>query len=130
LNTIGKSVILVDADLRRPVLHRIFQVDNDRGLTDVLLDAEPSLDGHLQPTGVENLRLLNTGPLPPNPSELLGSQRMAALIERLKEEADVVLFDSPPSLAVTDASVLAGRGATWPKSRWSGFSRWGSICWA
>ncbi len=103
----GKSVILVDADLRRPVLHRVFQVENDRGLTDALLSEEPSLDGHLQPTGVENLRLLNTGPLPPNPSELLGSQRMARLIEQLKEEADVILFDSPPSLAVTDASVLA-----------------------
>jgi succinoglycan biosynthesis transport protein ExoP len=103
----GKSVILVDADLRRPVLHRVFGVENEQGLTDALLNAEPSLDGHLQPTGVDNLRLLTTGPLPPNPSELLGSQRMAALIERLKEEADVVLFDSPPSLAVTDASVLA-----------------------
>jgi succinoglycan biosynthesis transport protein ExoP len=103
----GKSVILVDADLRRPVLHRIFQIDNQKGLTDALLNAEPDLDGHLQPTGVENLRLLTTGPLPPNPSELLGSQRMAALIERLKEEAEVVLFDSPPSLAVTDASVIA-----------------------
>jgi protein-tyrosine kinase len=103
----GKSVIVVDADLRRPVLHRIFQLNNDRGLTDVLLSAEPLLDGHLQATGVENLRLLNTGPLPPNPSELLGSQRMARLIEQLKAEADVVLFDSPPSLAVTDASVLA-----------------------
>jgi succinoglycan biosynthesis transport protein ExoP len=103
----GKSVIVVDADLRRPVLHRIFGVENEQGLTDALLSAEPSLDGHLQPTGVDNLRLLTTGPLPPNPSELLGSQRMATLIERLKEQADVVLFDSPPSLAVTDASVLA-----------------------
>jgi protein-tyrosine kinase len=103
----GKRVILIDADMRRPVLHRIFDVDNSRGLTDVLLSTELKLDGHLQPTGVENLRLLNTGPLPPNPSELLGSQRMAALIERLKEEADVILFDSPPSLAVADASVLA-----------------------
>jgi succinoglycan biosynthesis transport protein ExoP len=103
----GKSVIVVDADLRRPVLHRIFGVENEQGLTDALLSAEPSLDGHLQPTGVDNLRLLTTGPLPPNPSELLGSQRMATLVERLKEEADVVLFDSPPSLAVTDASVLA-----------------------
>jgi tyrosine-protein kinase len=103
----GKSVIVVDADLRRPTLHRVFELENSRGLTDALLNAEPGLDGHLQPTKVENLRLLSTGPLPPNPSELLGSQRMAALIERLKEEADVVLFDSPPSLAVTDASVLA-----------------------
>jgi succinoglycan biosynthesis transport protein ExoP len=103
----GKAVILVDADLRRPILHRIFGVENREGLTDVLLDETPNLDGHLKPTGVENLLLLNTGSLPPNPSELLGSQRMGALIERLKEQADVVLFDSPPSLAVTDASVLA-----------------------
>lgn len=103
----GKSVILVDADLRRPMLHRIFGVDNKDGLTDALLEAISNLDGHLKPTGIENLRLLNTGPLPPNPSELLGSQRMANLIEQLKAQADVVLFDSPPSLAVTDASVLA-----------------------
>jgi polysaccharide biosynthesis transport protein len=103
----GRRVILVDSDLRRPVLHRIFGVENTGGLTDALLSPEPILDGHLLSTGVENLRLLNTGALPPNPSELLGSQRMAQLVERLKEEADVILFDSPPSLAVTDASVLA-----------------------
>ena len=102
----GRRVILVDSDLRRPVLHRIFGLENERGLTDVLLDDELSLDGHLKPTGVESLWLLNTGPLPPNPSELLGSARMSALVKRLKEEADVVLFDSPPVLAVTDASVL------------------------
>lgn len=103
----GKRVILVDADLRRPALHRLFRLPNDRGLTDLLLDSRQALDGHLQPTGVENLRLLSTGALPPNPSELLGSQRMAALVERLESEADAVLFDSPPSLAVADASVLA-----------------------
>lgn len=102
----GKSVILVDSDLRRPVLHRIFGLSNEQGLTDVLLDHSQSLDGRVQETGVENLRLVTTGPLPPNPSELLGSQRMGGLIERLKEEADVVIFDSPPALAVTDASVL------------------------
>jgi capsular exopolysaccharide synthesis family protein len=89
------------------MLHRIFGIDNRQGLTDALLGDEPLLDGHLQPTAVENLRILNTGPLPPNPSELLGSQRMARLIEQLKGEADLVLFDTPPALAVTDASVLA-----------------------
>jgi len=103
----GKAVVLVDADLRRPVQHRVFGVDNNRGLTEVLLDGDPVLDGNLQETGVENLRLLTTGPLPPNPSELLGSQRMARLVEQLKKEADVIVFDSPPSLAVADASVLA-----------------------
>jgi len=105
----GKQVIIVDADLRRPVLHRIFRTPNNRGLTNVLLNAELNLDGHLQHTEVENLRLLSTGPLPPNPSELLGSQRMVALIERLGQEADVILFDSPPLMAVADASVLSAQ---------------------
>jgi succinoglycan biosynthesis transport protein ExoP len=103
----GKRVVVVDADLRRPVLHRIFQLENDRGLTTLLFNVGPGMDGHLRQTAVKNLRVLTTGPLPPNPSELLGSQRMAVLIERLKEEAEVILFDSPPSLAVTDASVVA-----------------------
>ena len=103
----GKRVIVVDSDLRRPVLHRVFGIENRSGLTEALLEPEPAVDGQLKETGVDNLRLLNTGALPPNPSELLGSQRMAMLVERLKEEADVILFDSPPALAVADASVLA-----------------------
>jgi len=103
----GKRVIVVDADLRRPTMHRLFGLDNREGLTTALVTDTPVLDGHLQATGIDNLRVLSTGPLPPNPSELLGSRRMATLIERLKEEADIVVFDSPPSLAVTDASVLA-----------------------
>jgi non-specific protein-tyrosine kinase len=105
----GRSVVLVDADLRRPVQHRIFQVGNKAGLTDVLVQDELVLDGHLQETGVDNLRLLNTGPLPPNPSELLASDRMGTLIDYLKAEADVIVFDSPPALTVTDALVLAGK---------------------
>jgi succinoglycan biosynthesis transport protein ExoP len=103
----GKSVVLVDSDLRRPMLHKIFQISNRDGLTSVLLQDEPLVDGHLQETGVENLRVLTSGPLPPNPSELLGSQRMHHLIEQLEREADVVIFDTPPALPVTDAAVLA-----------------------
>jgi succinoglycan biosynthesis transport protein ExoP len=103
----GKDVILVDADLRRPVQHRIFGLDNRRGLTGVLLDTDAVLDGNLQQTGVDNLRLLTTGPLPPNPSELLGSQRMARLVKQLQKEADIIIFDSPPTLVVADAAVLA-----------------------
>lgn len=105
----GREVVLVDADLRRPVLHRIFQVGNKVGLSNLLLQEIPDLDGHLQPTIVENLRLLNTGPLPPNPSEILNSERMDTLIDYLKAEADVIIFDSPPSLTVTDALVLAAK---------------------
>lgn len=105
----GLSVIVVDSDLRRPVLHQYFEASRNLGLTNALLDKSPSTDGYLQETEVENLRLLASGPLPPNPSELLNSQRMRELIEQLKGEADVLLFDSPPMLAVTDASILANQ---------------------
>jgi non-specific protein-tyrosine kinase len=105
----GLSVIVVDSDLRRPALHKFFGVDNKQGLTDALLQSAPSPDGYLQGTAIENLQVLTSGPLPPNPSELLGSQRMRGLIEQLKGKADVLLFDSPPVLAVTDAAVLANQ---------------------
>ncbi len=103
----GKSVVVVDADLRRSALHKIFQVPNQVGLADALLQGEPVLDGYLQDTGIENLRLLTGGSQPLNPSELLGSQKMRHLIQRLKAEADILLFDTPPLLPVTDAAVLA-----------------------
>jgi non-specific protein-tyrosine kinase len=103
----GRSVILVDSDLRRPMLHKIFGLPNKEGLTVALLQDESMLDGHLQETGIDNLRVLTSGPLPPNPSELLGSQRMQYLVERLEREADIVIFDTPPALPVTDAAVLA-----------------------
>ncbi|MCS7261117.1 MAG: polysaccharide biosynthesis tyrosine autokinase, partial [Anaerolineae bacterium] len=106
----GFKTVLIDADLRRPAQHKIFGLPNQSGLTNALLQTgEPSLDGHLQTTGIENLRVLTSGPIPPNPAELLGSAKMQALLQRLKEEYDVVIFDSPPALAVTDASVLATR---------------------
>jgi len=79
----GLSVIVVDADLRRSSLHEFFGVSRDPGLTNALLDKNPNPDGYLQATGVENLRVLASGSLPPNPSELLGSQRMRELIEQL-----------------------------------------------
>jgi non-specific protein-tyrosine kinase len=103
----GQRVIAVDADLRRPVLHRVFGVPNNTGLTTALLAGDGmSLEGQLRPTKVENLLVLTSGPIPPNPSEMLGSHRMASLIESLTQLADVVIFDSPPVLAVTDAAVL------------------------
>ncbi|PWH13476.1 MAG: hypothetical protein DDG58_14075 [Ardenticatenia bacterium] len=106
----GFKTVLVDADLRRPVQHKIFGLSNQQGLTNALLQpGEPSADGHLQSTEIENLRVLTSGPIPPNPSELLGSAKMQALLQRLKEEYEVVIFDSPPALVVTDASVLATR---------------------
>jgi succinoglycan biosynthesis transport protein ExoP len=105
----GKSVVLVDADLRRPSLHQVFDLPNENGLTRVLAEAEPMLDGRLQETGIDHLRVLTSGPLPPNPSELLGSHKMDRLIGWLKEEAELVIFDTAPVLPVTDAAVLASQ---------------------
>jgi capsular exopolysaccharide synthesis family protein len=103
----GQSVIVVDTDLRRPVLHKVFGVPNNTGLTTALLAGESgALESNIQPTDVDNLRVLTSGPIPPNPSELLGSQRMRHLIDALAGQADLVIFDSPPVLAVTDAAVM------------------------
>jgi non-specific protein-tyrosine kinase len=104
----GKRTILVDTDLRRPVLHQVFGLPNAVGVTNALLMSEGSdLTPFLQPTEVENLWLLSSGPQPPNPSELLGSHRMREMIDELRHYADMLVFDSPPTLAVTDAAVLA-----------------------
>lgn len=104
----GRKVILVDCDLRRPSLHDIFGASNTAGLTSVILDDTTSTPP-LRETGVAGLRLLTSGPLPPNPAELLGSRRMAGLIQTLREQADMVLFDAPPVIAVTDAVILASQ---------------------
>lgn len=103
----GQRVIAVDTDLRRPVLHKVFGVPNNMGLTTALLGGETDpIDSYLQPTEIDSLSVLTSGPIPPNPSELLGSHRMAHLVERLSDAADIVIFDSPPVLAVTDAAVM------------------------
>ena len=102
------KTVLVDADLRRPTLHKTFQVSNLEGLTDLLrVQGVVDINDHLKSTGIENLQVITSGPLPPNPSEMLSSQRMINLLQELKEIADVIIFDSPPVLAVTDATVLS-----------------------
>ena len=105
----GQRVIVVDADLRSPSQHHIFGLPNGVGLTSALLSPAPEVARFLQPTQLDGLSVLTSGPLPPNPSELLGSWRMEAVIAALKQSADIILFDSPPVLAVADASILAGR---------------------
>lgn len=103
-----QRVLVVDCDLRRPSLHSIFGMPNEWGLTSALLEqGEGPLP--IQETSVPGLQLLPSGPLPPRPADLLGSRRMGALIERLRAAADIVLFDTPPVVAVTDAAVLAPR---------------------
>ena len=105
----GKRVIAVDSDLRRPTLHRFFGVDNATGLTTLLLSPGPEMNGCVKPTAFDNLWVLPSGPQPPNPSELLGSRRLDSVLQSLKQSADVIVMDSPPALAVTDASILAAR---------------------
>ena len=104
-----KEVILVDCDLRRPSQHEIFGLSNGVGLTTMVMDDGAMKDPPLLDTGVAGLRLLPSGPLPPNPSELVGSRRMAEIISVLGERSDIALFDAPPVVAVTDAAVLASR---------------------
>jgi len=105
----GSRVCLIDSDLRRPTLHRLFGMDNARGLTTALVDGLSFADV-AQPTRVPGLALLPSGPLPPNPAELVGSNRMR---ERLEEAAgsafDLVLCDSPPVIAVSDGLALAAQ---------------------
>jgi len=103
----GKKVLVVDGDLRRPSLHKLFKLQKDIGLTSLLLEREANLQFVAQKTGIENLRVLPSGPVPANPAEVLGFAEMDELIKRLRTMADFVLIDSPPVLSVADTSVLA-----------------------
>ena len=103
----GRTVILVDADLRKPGIHKLFDLPNASGLTSLLRTDDVSVDMVAQNTEQERLRVVTTGVLPPNPAELLGSRRMHAILERLVAAADLVIVDSPPLQAVTDAAILA-----------------------
>jgi succinoglycan biosynthesis transport protein ExoP len=106
----GQSVLLVDADLRKPKLADYMSLNGAVGLTDVLIE-RASLDDAVQTWGTTGLYVLPAGPVPPNPSELLGSRAMRALLEELRGEFDWVVLDAPPLLPVTDAVVLAQLGA-------------------
>ena len=104
----GRSVIVVDADLRRPRQHTLFGMANEVGLSDALLAAaETPLP--LRDSAVEGLRLLSAGQRPPNPAELLVSPAMGDLIARLREQAEVVLFDTPPIVPVMDGALLGAQ---------------------
>jgi non-specific protein-tyrosine kinase len=105
----GRKVIILDADLRRPKVHKIIRLANRRGLSDLFVQNQVYLDGAVQKTEVQNYYALTSGSLPPNPSELLGSGKMVDIIHQLEDQADLVVIDTPPLLAVTDACVLAPR---------------------
>lgn len=103
----GKKVLLVDADLRRPTIQSTFSMTNPKGLTNFLTDSNISVNDIFYRTTVENLYVIPSGPIPPNPSELLGSKKMAHLIEALAKAFDIVIYDAPPVLSVTDAQILS-----------------------
>lgn len=103
----GTRVLLADADLRKPTLQKIFSIDNNRGLTHLLINEDLSFERFISRTQVENLHILTSGHIPPNPAELLGSARMRNIVKILSGAYDVIIFDSPPILAVTDASLIA-----------------------
>lgn len=103
----GKKAIMVDCDLRRPSLHKLFGLSHQKGLTTMMLDDKAMLAPPLQETSVPGLHLLASGPLPPSPPDLFGSQRMDRVLAILKERADIVLLDAPPVVAVSDAAILA-----------------------
>lgn len=100
-----KKVLIIDADLRRPILHRLFGIPNTQGLTHTLSDTV-EFERVFNPTQVANLWVVTCGIIPPNPSELLGSQKMKVFLERAKQQFDIVLLDSPPISSLADASVL------------------------
>ncbi|PAD67847.1 capsular biosynthesis protein [Bacillus sp. 7586-K] len=102
----GKRVLLIDADLRKPTVHYTFRTENHVGLSNVLT-RQLTLEEAVSTTAQEKLWVLSSGPIPPNPSELLGSKNMQVLLEQAKEEYDVIVIDTPPVLAVTDAQILA-----------------------
>jgi len=102
----GHETIIVDCDLRKPSQHDLWGIKNERGLTTMLLENAAFENPPLQPVGVDHLRVLPSGPLPPNPADVIGSKRMDDIIAALKKQAEYVLFDVPPALAVTDAALL------------------------
>lgn len=106
LGEAGQKTIIIDADLRRPTLSTVFERDGSVGLSQIL-SGQVSVEDAIQDTDQVNVQLISAGRIPPNPSELLGSQRMRALIEELAQD-HLVLMDAPPLLPVTDAGLLSG----------------------
>ena len=106
----GKKVLLVDADLRRPTVAATFGDDRTTvGLTNYLSDNKKEISDVIKTSGIPNLDIITSGPIPPNPAELLGSGIMTELIDKLKSVYDLVIFDVPPFLMVTDAQVLLSK---------------------
>ena len=100
-------VLIVATDMRKPRLQKIFRTQDNRGISNLITNPTLKVEDVATKTYIENLSVITCGPIPPNPSELLNSNRMNNLIEEMKEQYDLVIFDSPPLLAVTDAQILS-----------------------
>ena len=104
---LGKKTLLVDTDLRRPVVHKVFDLEREPGVTNYLSSQTDNYKELIKKTDIENLSVVTSGVIPPNPSEMLGSKRMVQLAKLLEQDWDMVLFDSPPLVAVTDANMVS-----------------------
>lgn len=104
----GKSVLLVDADMRKPTAHYTFHLTNTIGLSN-LLTRKQTLEEVIKDSGTKGLDIITCGPIPPNPAELIGSNSMDFWLDEMKKRYDVVIFDAPPVLSVTDAQILSNK---------------------
>ena len=104
---LGKKTLLIDTDLRRPVVHNVFEMNREDGITNYLAHATDNYKSLIKKTSIKNLNVITAGVIPPNPSELLGSDRMTSFIKKIEKEWDIILFDSPPLVAVTDATMIS-----------------------
>lgn len=108
-STEGKKVLLVDSDMRKPTVHKTFRLPNHDGLTTLLTDRNADLANVVHRLDTENLFILTSGAIPPNPAELLASNRMEQLKSELEGLFDLVIFDLPPVIAVTDAQIMSSK---------------------
>lgn len=105
----GRNVLIVDSDLRKPTVHRMFKLNNEQGVTTLLANPELKFNQVVQKSKELGLYFLPSGPMPPNPAELIGSPQMARLMEELSNNFDMVIYDTPPVNSVTDAQIIASR---------------------
>lgn len=105
----GKKVLLVDMDMRKPTVHKIFKLNNSEGLSTLINSKEAVISQYVTAGDYENIFVLTSGPTPPNPAELISSKRMEQLIEEMEQAFDLVIFDTPPLLAVADSQIVSGK---------------------
>lgn len=103
----GKNALLVDSDLRRPTINATFSIVKPKGLSNFLTDLQNTASDYIYKTSLENLSVMPSGPVPPNPSELISSHKFKKLASALSGFYDMVIFDAPPILSVTDAQILS-----------------------